>query len=94
VPAVLLVLAVCLGGLQLATQQLRLQDAAALAARSAARGSPIDVLITALVPGASVRVEVKGNLICARVTMPSTLPSVILAEVTLSATSCALGQGR
>ena len=54
-PAVLLVLAMVLGGVQLGAVQVRLQDAAADAARSLGRGDPVSALAARLarqVPGA------------------------------------------
>lgn len=92
VPAVMLVLALCLGGLQLSTRQLQVQDAAALAARSAARGASFDA--TALVPGAATRIERRGNLVCAVVTVPGTPLSGILGVVEVSASGCSLAGGR
>ena len=85
IPAVLLVLACCLAGLQLAGQQLRLQDAAAVAARSVARGGsapPIE--------GVRVVTRVEGQLLCARVVAASIAP---LFPLQLSAESCALAGG-
>ena len=63
-PAVVLVLAACVGALQLATTQVRLQDAAALAARAAARGDdPTAAAATA--PGSTVSTWREGPLVCA-----------------------------
>lgn len=94
VPAVVLVLAGSLGGIHLAARQLQLQDAAALAARSAARGSPIDALVSSLVPGARGSVEPRGSLVCVRVDAAGTPLSAILGTIELSASSCALAGGR
>ena len=94
VPAVILVLAMSLGGLQLATRQLQLQDAAALVARSAARGGPVESLVGSLVPGAAARVEHRANLVCAQVSVAGTPLSAILGSVNLTASSCALAGGR
>lgn len=91
VPAVVLVLALCLGGLQLSTRQLQVQDASALAARSAARGASFDV--AALVAGAATRIERRGNLVCTVVTVPGTPLAGILGAVEVSASSCALAGG-
>lgn len=88
VPAVLLVLGCCLGGMQLATVQARLQDAAATAARSAARGET--VLASSLVSGANTTLARRGNLLCAIVTRDGTAVSGILGAMTLTATSCTL----
>jgi hypothetical protein len=94
VPAVILVLAVSLAGVQSATRQLQLQDAAALAARSAARGSAIESLVSELIPGATARVEVRGNLVCVRARASGTFLSSILGATSISASSCALAGGR
>jgi hypothetical protein len=94
VPAVALVLALSLGGLQLATRQVQLQDAAALVARSAARGADTAGLAGRLVPGATSLIERRGDLVCARVTTHSTTLAAVLGSATISATSCALASGR
>jgi Flp pilus assembly protein TadG len=85
IPAVLLVLACCLAGLQLAGQQVRLQDAAAATARSLARGDPAPA-----VGGARIATRAQGALLCARLTAASISP---LLPLELSAESCALAGG-
>lgn len=95
-PAVLLVLATALGGIQIAALQLRAQDAAADAARSYARGDPGSVVTARLsrqVPGASVARTTVGDLVCATVTATPTGPSARLG-ISVGATSCALSGGR
>jgi hypothetical protein len=86
-PAVVLVLAGCLSAMQVAGQQLRLQDAAALAARSAARGDGTGVAAR-LVPASTVSRWTDGDLECVTLSAPG------LLGLELSATSCALGGGR
>jgi Flp pilus assembly protein TadG len=88
-PAVIVVLGACLGGLSLAGQYVRVQDAAAAAAREAGRGDTAAVA-TRLVPGASTAQWAEGDLVCVRVTGTGSLGMV---PVPLSATSCALGAG-
>ena len=88
VPAVMLVLACCLGSVQLASQQVRLQDAAAVAARATARGDPVEV--GRLVPGASAAIESGGELVCVAATVHG--PGLFSA-ITLTARSCALAGG-
>jgi hypothetical protein len=93
-PAVILVLAFCLAGGQLASQQLRLQDAASTAARAASRGeSPgsIGSRVRNLVPEASVTRHDRDRLVCVTVTLPAALPGPA-AMVTLQATGCALAE--
>lgn len=89
-PAVAIVLVCCLSGLQLASQQVRLQDAAALAARAAARGDGTGIAAL-LAPGAGVSHWSDAGLECVRLT---TQASGVLLPITLTASGCALGGGR
>ena len=91
-PAVVLVLAFCLSGLQLAGQQLRLQDAAALAARSLARGDDPGPVTDRLAPGATIASSDDGRLVCA--TLTSSGGVVLLPGLVVSASSCAWAGGR
>lgn len=93
-PAVALVLGLCLSGLQVAGQQIRLQDVAALAARSIARGDGAASVVGRLMPGATVDRSSDGDLVCAILSVRSGGPVVPLAGLTLTATSCALAGGR
>ena len=81
-PAVVLVLACCLGALGAASQQIRLQDAAAAAARSAGRDGPVP-------SGAAV--DDRGDLVCVTLARAAGPP---FQSITLTATSCAPGAGR
>lgn len=92
IPAVVLLLACCLAGVQIAGQQLRLQDAAADVARSVARGGSTSA--ASQVPGAGVAITSRGDLVCARLSARSRSPAGTLLGLTLSASSCALGEGR
>ncbi len=87
----MLVLALCLGALQLSTLRLMVQDAAAQAARSAARGGSFDA--AALVDGATARIDRRGNLVCATVTAPGALLAGVLGSIDVSASGCALAGG-
>lgn len=91
-PAVALVLLLCLSGMQVAALQVRLQDAAALTARALARGDDTGSA-SALIPGARIETYAEGQLWCARV---SASPAGVLAAtgLRLAASSCALGGGR
>ena len=86
VPAVLIVLAVCLGGLRIGTERLRLVDAAAQSARLAALGespAPPAQAVGASVVGRSR----SGETVCVglrRTVMVLGLP------VPIDATACAL----
>jgi len=91
VPAVILLLACCLAALQIAGQQLRLQDAAADVSRSIARGGGSS---EAARVGAAVSVTQNGDLVCARLSARSRSPAGVLLGLTLSASSCALGDGK
>jgi Flp pilus assembly protein TadG len=93
VPAVLLVLACCLGGTQLAAQQLRLAAAASDAARVLARGEDTAAagrLVARLVPGAVVRRHDRGALACVQLAQSATAAGGLLGAVTVTASSCAL----
>lgn len=92
-PAVVLVLACCLSGVQVAGQQLRLQDAAASAARAAARGGD-PAAAARLAPGAAASRFSDGDLVCVRLTAPSAALVGTLMQLTLTASSCALGGGK
>lgn len=94
IPAVCLVLALCLSGLQLATHQLQLHDAAALAARTAGRGGDSSAIVGQLIPGASARTERRGNLVCVHVADQGSPVARLLGFGTVSATGCALAAGR
>ncbi|BDZ51636.1 hypothetical protein GCM10025867_38770 [Frondihabitans sucicola] len=88
-PAVLLVVAAALGVLGLATDAIRLADAAGVAARAAGRGDDalMGAAVAALSPGASVEVT-RGALVCVRLTLSANLGPLSRA-VPLSAQSCA-----
>jgi hypothetical protein len=95
-PAVMLVLATLIGGVQVAGVQLRAQDAAADAARSWARGDTGGAIIARLqrqLPGAGVVRAARGDLVCATVRARPAGPLVRLG-LTVSASSCALAGGR
>jgi hypothetical protein len=92
-PAVVVVLALCLGGIQTVGQQLRLMDAAADAARLVARGDGEDAArghVGRAVGAASFAVSTDGDFRCVRLSArPAFLPARAL-DLPLSATSCAL----
>jgi Flp pilus assembly protein TadG len=96
VPAVILVLACCLGGLQIVGQQLRLQDAAAGAARSLARGESVGTTsarVSQSVSAATLSYERRGDMLCARLTSGAAGGGV-LGAITVSASSCAIEGGQ
>ncbi len=90
-PAVLLVLGMMLGGIQLGALQVRLQDAAADAARSLGRGDSAPALEARLarqVPGARWSSSRSGALVCVHL-VASAAGAAALLGLTVSATSCA-----
>lgn len=95
-PAVVLVLASCLGALQIAGDHVRLTDAAATAARALSRGdgaARVASLVGVLVDDASVRSERRGDFVCSHLTAPVRAGPVRWTGLTLEATSCALAGG-
>lgn len=93
IPAVLLVLAACLAGLQLSSHQLQLQQVATMEARSVARGEPVGEA-AGLVPGAMLRVEHRGELVCVTASVASSRTSGLIGAFPVSAWSCAFDGGR
>jgi hypothetical protein len=90
-PAVLLVLAACLGGLRVGAEQIRLADAAGIAARSLARHDPA-ATTAALVRelgGGAVGVTRGSGILCARLERRVPLLGSV-ATVPLVARGCAL----
>ena len=90
-PAVVLVLACCLSGMQVAGQQLRLQDASAAAARTLARGGDAAAVASRLAPGSELRTTAEGDLVCAVLRSRASL--LWLVSLDLRASSCALAGG-
>lgn len=92
-PAVVALVAALVWGLQLAAVQVRLQDAAALAARAIARGEPLpERALAAAASGASAVSRQDGDLVCVRVSAQPGGPLGL--GVPLAADSCALDAGR
>lgn len=90
-PAVLLVLGMVVGGIQLGALQVRMQDAAADAARSLGRGDGASVIAARLarqVAGAHWSSSRSGALVCAHLEASAGDPAALLG-LTVSATSCA-----
>ena len=96
IPAVVVVLLCCLGGMQVVGQQVRLQDAAAIAARSVARGESEDTAAGRaqhLAPGAHLSTHTSGDLDCVTLEQRAAGPAGML-RLTLEARSCALSGGQ
>ena len=95
-PAVILILAFGLTSLQLASQQVRLQDAAADAARILGRGdSPALAAEVARRAAAGARITTThpSGLVCATVAAPAPSPVGTALGLKLTARSCALDGG-
>ena len=91
-PAVVLVLVLGAGALSAGARHVRLQDAAADAARLVARGESHGRASTAVagsVSDAAIEVAREGDLVC----VTASAPAIGAVPVTLSATSCALDGG-
>jgi hypothetical protein len=89
-PAVVLVLAACLGGLRLGTERLQATDAAALVARAAARGDRTGAIQAVRGDGGTVTGVVRaGDLVCATVRRQS---RILGLAVPVSARVCALDE--
>ncbi|WP_460772301.1 TadE family type IV pilus minor pilin [Microbacterium sp. GXF7504] len=90
-PAVLLVVVLGVGALAAGARQVRLQDAAADAARLLARGEDparADGVLQTAVPGAAIATDRPGDLVCVTATAGAGIPGL-----TLRARSCALAGG-
>jgi len=88
-PAVLLVLAGCLGALRLGVEQARVDAAAAVVARSIARGDPPGTAVArgTAAGAASVVVDHRAGLVCASA---ETSSPVLGLPLRVTGTSCAL----
>lgn len=92
-PAIVLVLAVCLGAVGVSATTVRLQDAAADAARVLARGQP-ELVAAALAPageGVAQAVERGGGLVCVR--LERSVRLAVVASVPVAARACAWDEG-
>ncbi|WP_110590284.1 TadE family type IV pilus minor pilin [Microbacterium suaedae] len=91
-PALVIVIVLGIGALAAASTQVRLQDAAADAARLVARGEAdrAGSVVGDAVPGATSSVGTQGDLVCVTATIDGRLASL---AIPLAATSCALDGG-
>ena len=95
-PAVLVIVAVALGGFQLVVQQMRVADAASSAARLLGRADEAGAAETvSMLAGAEAALESRpeGRFVCATVTAPASLKWFDAAGLSVSSTTCALGGG-
>lgn len=96
IPVVVLVLGCCLGAIQVASQQVRLTDAAADAARTLARGDPPGVAtarVHRIVSSATMSTSTTGDFVCVRLSAPAGFGPAAIAGVRVSASGCALAGG-
>jgi Flp pilus assembly protein TadG len=96
VPVVVLVLACCLGAIQVASQQVRLTDAAADAARTLARGDPPGVAaarVQRVASSAAMTTSTSGDFVCVQLSAPAGFGPAALAGVRVRASGCALTGG-
>lgn len=95
-PAVVLVLACCLGAVQIASQQVRLSDAAADAARTLARGDSVAVATSRMhrVAGdAQMSTSISGEFVCVELSAAAAVGPAALAGIRIRASACALAGG-
>jgi len=91
-PAVVLVLGLCLGAVQTVGQQVTLTSAAEEAARSLGRGEAAGTAasrIEGAASGASLEVEHPGHDVCVDLSAPSRFAPAAAAGVTVHARGCA-----
>ena len=92
-PAVLLVFLALMSGIQFGALAVRLNDAAADAARGLARGdATASARLATQVPGASLQRRADGDLVCAELALTPGGASGLLG-ISLEARSCALAGG-
>lgn len=90
-PSVVVVLALCLGSVVASAQYVRLVDATADGARSAARGDAAEAPVGRVDPSASVSADSEGGLVC--VSVEADLRPLPALALPVSIRSCALGGG-
>jgi Flp pilus assembly protein TadG len=91
-PAAALVLAVTIGAIQLAEEQLRIQAAAATAARSLGRGDAVRLDgVAEISRNPVVATSHQNGLVCVTLSIPAELG--VIAGIRLAARSCALDDG-
>lgn len=94
-PAVVLVLGLCLGSLQVGAAHVRTQDAVADAVRTVARGDTVaraEELADRAIPGAQLTFKEEDDLVCAELRRDVTIAGFIVLPVVAKA--CALPGGR
>lgn len=97
VPAVVLVIALTVGAVSIAGRQVRLEQAAAQAARLAARGESserMDAVVAAIAEGRVSGIWDDGELVCVSATAATVATWGPVPMPELVARSCALAGGR
>lgn len=89
IPAVVLVLTLCVGAVVSASTYVRVQDAAGEAARLSARGDSPDSGVAVAGEGASLETWDSGDFRCARVSAPLEIAGITIS-VRAEGESCAL----
>jgi Flp pilus assembly protein TadG len=92
-PAVLLVLILCVGAASISVQRVEAQSAASAAARILARGDDAGAAAGAvrrLAPGARMMTARDGDFVCVSVTSTARFVAVRAAGVRLTGRACAL----
>jgi len=95
-PAVVVVLLLGIGALSSAARLVRLQDAAADAARLVARGETLDHAAGAVgtaVPGSSFASAAHDDVVCVTATAPGATVPLLSLLPPLTASACALAGG-
>ncbi|WP_155865018.1 TadE family type IV pilus minor pilin [Gryllotalpicola ginsengisoli] len=93
-PGVLMVLALCLGAVQVVAQQVALASAASSGARMLARGDDPGTMrsrVAAAASGASIAQSTDGAFVCVALTQQAHFGPVGLGRLELHARGCALG---
>jgi hypothetical protein len=95
-PAIILVLALCVGALQVVTHRLVVADAAAEAARGLGRGDDVAVVLghaRRALGEVSLAREDEGEFVCAQLASPCPPGPFSALGLTVDARSCALAGG-
>ena len=97
VPAIAVVLALCLGGVQTLAQQVRLADAAGDAVRALARGEGegrAHSIAETIAGAVGLSVAHRGEFVCLQLSAAAAFGPFAAAGVRVAAESCALDGGR
>ncbi|MEO8908343.1 MAG: TadE family type IV pilus minor pilin [Microbacteriaceae bacterium] len=95
-PAVLMILACCLGAVTVVGQQLRMTDAAADGARALARGEGADRAAASVrqsVGDVALATDRDGDFVCVQLSAPASFGPAALVGLTITARGCALAGG-